>query len=134
MSCGGLIMAHPVPPRSERQPVHGLSALSRQDGPMRELNPDEAFRIRFLARIPADLANSFTPDQLAAIQRAFGTRYAMEHTVDVRRTVTLPWGRFYLVLLGGRDRRREHRRRQASLRGWLLLAGAALSAVVWLAL
>jgi hypothetical protein len=101
---------------------------------MRELNPDEAFKTRFLARIPADLANSFTPDQLAAIQRAFGTRYAMEHALDVRRTMTLPWGRFYLVLLGGRDRRREHRRRQASLRGWLLLAGAALSAVVWLAL
>ena len=96
---------------------------------MKELNPAEAFKIRFLARIPAELAKSFTPDQLAAIQRAFGTRYAMEHAVDVRRTVTLPWGRFYLVLLGGKDRRSEHRRRQASLLGWLLLASAALIAV-----
>ena len=101
---------------------------------MRELNPAEAFKIRFLARVPAELANSFTPDQLAAVQRAFGTRYAMEHAVDVRRTVTLPWGRFYLVLLGGRDRRSEHRRRQASLLGWLLVTSTALVALVCLAL
>lgn len=67
--------------------------------------PSDVFTSRFLGRLPPDVAASFTPEQLAALQLAFGMRYAMEHAVDVRRTVTLPWGRFYLVLLGGRDRR-----------------------------
>ncbi len=115
--------------------------------------PDPDFAARLRARVPADVAASFTPDQLAAMQRAFGTRYAMEHAVDVRRTVTLPWGRFYLVLLFGRDRRRDDRsgdrrgwnrlaqglltrnrltrdRCAMALCGWLALAGAALSAAI----
>lgn len=72
--------------------------------------PSEAFIARFLRRVSPEVAASFTPDQLAAVQHAFGMRYAMDHAVDVRRTMSLPWGRFYLVLLGGRDRRREPRR------------------------
>jgi hypothetical protein len=63
----------------------------------------------FLGRVPRDIADSFTPDQLSAVQRAFGMRYAMAHRVDLRRTVRLPWGRFYLVLLAGRDDRADGR-------------------------
>lgn len=69
--------------------------------------PIEGFITRFLARIPPDVAASFSPEQLAAVQRAFGMRYAMQHAVDVRRTLYLPWGRYYMVLLGGKDRRNE---------------------------
>jgi len=29
----------------------------------------------------------------------------MEHAIDLRRTLRLPWGRYYLVVLAGRDRR-----------------------------
>ncbi len=64
-----------------------------------------SFISRFLARVPQDVAGSFTPDQLQAVQRAFGMRYVMDHAVDLRRTVRVPWGRYYLVLLAGRDRR-----------------------------
>ncbi len=78
------------------------------------------------------MAASFTPDQLAAVRMAFGMRYAMDHAVDVRRTVTLPWGRFYLVLLGGRDRRAEGSR-FASLYRWLALLGGFSAAVLLLA-
>jgi hypothetical protein len=61
----------------------------------------------FLSRLPSDLAGSFTPEQLGAVQRAFGMRYAVSHRIDLRRTVRLPWGRFYLVFLAGRDDRAE---------------------------
>ena len=69
---------------------------------MPTVNP---FIARFLARVPQEVAGSFTPDQLQAVQRAFGMRYVMEHAVDMRRTLRLPWGRFYFVLLAGRDQR-----------------------------
>ena len=65
--------------------------------------PADAFIARFLARVPADLRASFSPAQLTAIQHAFGMRYTMEHTLDMRRHVRLPWARYYLVLLCGRD-------------------------------
>jgi hypothetical protein len=66
----------------------------------------EAFIRRFLARVPPEIAASFSPDQLAAVQRAFGMRYAVEHAVDLRRSIPLPWGRYYFVFLAGRDRPR----------------------------
>ena len=94
--------------------------------------PSEAFIVRFLRRVPPEVAASFTPDQLAAVQRAFGMRYAMDHAVDVRRTMSLPWGRFYLVLLGGRDRRQEGRR--SRWRACIGGAGASVALLVgWLA-
>jgi hypothetical protein len=67
--------------------------------------PAEAFIARFLARVPADLRASFTPAQLTTIQHAFGMRYTMEHALDLRRHVRLPWARYYLVVLCGRDYR-----------------------------
>ena len=72
---------------------------------MPEATPSERFTARFLARVPTDVATSFTPAQLAAINRAFGMRYEAGHALDIRRHVRLPWGRFYLVLLIGRDHR-----------------------------
>ena len=88
-------------------------------------DPTEAFIRRFLARLRPDVAASFTPDQLAAVQLAFGMRYAAGHTVDLRRTMTLPWGRFYVVLLGGRDRRTQAGRGAGPAYGLAFLAGLA---------
>ena len=68
-------------------------------------SPADAFIARFLARVPPDLRASFTATQLTAIQRAFGMRYTMEHALDLRRHVRLPWARYYLVVLCGRDHR-----------------------------
>ncbi len=65
---------------------------------------DSPFIRRFLGGMPQDMADSFTPDQLQAVQRAFGMRYATEHAVDVRRRVGLLGRRFYVVLLVGRER------------------------------
>lgn len=73
---------------------------------MPESSPAAQFIARFLARVPRDVAASFTPAQLAAIQRAFGMRYSAGHALDIRRHFRLPWGRFYVVVILGRDRRR----------------------------
>jgi hypothetical protein len=110
---------HPRPqPRPQPRPCHPHSA--------------EAFIRRFLARVPPEIAATFSPDQLAAVQRAFGMRYAAEHAVDVRRSVPLPWGRYYLVLLAGRDRPGE-----ASARWFaaaFLVTLALTAALAWLRL
>lgn len=63
-----------------------------------------AFLDRFLARVPREVAGTFTPEQLAAVQHAFGMRFTVAHALDIRRSLRLPWGRFYLVLLFGRER------------------------------
>jgi hypothetical protein len=90
--------------------------MSRRESP----TPIEGFITRFLARVPPDVAASFSPAQLAAVQRAFGMRYIMDHAVDVRRTLHLPWGHYYVVLLGGKDSRNEGG--NGSLRALLRLA------------
>jgi hypothetical protein len=98
-------------------------------------SPADAFIARFLARVPPDLRASFTATQLTAIQRAFGMRYTMEHALDLRRHVRLPWARYYLVVLCGRDHRpsesahgRPRRLHAAALTA--LTAGIALIAAL----
>ena len=98
-------------------------------------SPSDAFIARFLARVPPDLRASFTPTQLAAIQRAFGMRYTMDHALDVRRHVRLPWARYYLVVLCGRDYRptdsaRGHNFRPHAVALAALTAGIALIAIL----
>ena len=95
------------------------------------ISPGDAFIARFLARLPSDLAATFTADQLAAVRLAFGMRYVMDHAVDVRRTDILHWGRFYLVQLGGRDWRKEGRSWAPSRRTAVGLA-AILALSAWL--
>jgi hypothetical protein len=60
---------------------------------------------RFLARLPADLAASFTREQLAAVELHFAMRYRHSHALDWRRRIKLPFLRVYVVLLAGRDRK-----------------------------
>ena len=67
--------------------------------------PPDPFLTRFLARVPAETRASFSAAQLDAVRRAFGMRHASGHAIDWRRTLRLPWGRWYVVLLVGRDRR-----------------------------
>jgi hypothetical protein len=58
---------------------------------------------RFLARLPAGTAASFSSDQLAAIELHFAMRNRTQHSIDWRRK--LPWVNLYVVLLAGRDHR-----------------------------
>jgi hypothetical protein len=88
--------------------------------------PADAFIARFLARVPVEQRASFTPAQLTAVRQAFGMRYSMEHTLDVRRYVGLPWARYYLVVLWGRD----HRPRERSFRGPAVTLAALAAGIV----
>jgi hypothetical protein len=58
---------------------------------------------RFLGRLPADVAASFTPAQLAAIDLHFGMRHRARHAIDWRTRFGLPFLKFYFVVLAGRE-------------------------------
>jgi hypothetical protein len=59
---------------------------------------------QFLARLRPDLAQSFTREQLAAVEMHFGMRYRTRHTIDWRTAIRLPFLKFYLVILAGSGR------------------------------
>lgn len=93
--------------------------------------PDPAFSRRFLASLPPALAASFTPAQLLGVQRAFGLRHGRGHTLDFRRSIWSPFGRFYLVVLAGPERRAPERRSlERLLRGGFAAGGVAASAAL----
>jgi len=93
--------------------------------------PDPAFARRFLAALPPELAASFTPAQLMGVQRVFGLRHGGRHPLDFRRSVWTPFGRVYLVLLAGGERRAPERRSlERLLRGGLRAGDVLASASV----
>ena len=69
----------------------------------------DRFERAFNARIPREVANNFTPEQLAAIKTAFGGERWDGHPVDLRGTV--PLLRWYFVFIAGRDQRSKNRLR-----------------------
>jgi len=89
--------------------------------------PDEVFVARFRARIDPETAASFTPRQLAAIHHAFALRTLPRHSLDVRRSIPTPWGRIYLAIIAGREKRGAARRSaEQVLRGAGVVADLAL--------
>ena len=67
--------------------------------------PADEFMARFRSRVPYPIAATFSPEQLIALQAAFGERGSPRHGLRWRVTLHLPWGRYYQVLMAGRDRR-----------------------------
>lgn len=74
---------------------------------------------KLLAKLPADMRGSFSPEQLLALKVALGGRTWGTHALDLR--FTLKWWRwqYYCVLLAGRNRRvltdRERRVQRISM-------------------
>ncbi len=58
-----------------------------------------------LERMPKNVADSFTDDQLFHLNTALAGRRWGNHKVDVRGTIGLLRSRYYFVLLAGRDKR-----------------------------
>ena len=75
--------------------------------------------VEFLGRIPQKIRSTFTDQQIAAIKHAFRRGH---HSVDIRVSLPLPGGRRYIVLLMGKERRSNERRRLERLRQPLLTA------------
>ena len=71
--------------------------------------------IKLLSRMPEEVADSFTDEQLTHLLTAVGSRGWGKHKVDFRGTFKLPFyqWRYYYVLLAGRNYRelsRQERR------------------------
>ena len=58
-----------------------------------------------LERMPKNVADSFTDDQLFHLNTVLAGRRWGSHKVDVRGTIGLLRSRYYFVLLAGRDKR-----------------------------
>ncbi|WP_423228051.1 3-phosphoshikimate 1-carboxyvinyltransferase [Phytopseudomonas daroniae] len=63
-------------------------------------------------RLPDDLKDSFSAEQLDALQVAFGARQWGRHRLDLRGTLKLWRWRYYFVLLAGRNKRDLSRAQQ----------------------
>ena len=63
----------------------------------------------FLARLPNEIHARLTPDLKEALARAATPRWA-DHPVDIRLSIPLPFGRYYLALVLGPERRNDERR------------------------
>lgn len=62
---------------------------------------------KLLSRMPENVANSFTDEQLTHLLTAVGSRSWGKHKIDLRGTFKLPFyqWRFYYVLLAGKNHR-----------------------------
>ncbi|MEA3381938.1 MAG: 3-phosphoshikimate 1-carboxyvinyltransferase [Pseudomonadota bacterium] len=58
-----------------------------------------------LERMPKNVVDSFTDDQLFHLNTALAGRRWGSHKVDIRGTIGLLRSRYYFVLLAGRDKR-----------------------------
>lgn len=77
---------------------------------MPEKQDNDPFIAQFFSRIPAEVAETFTPAQLDAVKRAFGARSRGAHSIDLRLSIPLIIRRVYLVILAGSERRESDRR------------------------
>ncbi|MEH2295568.1 hypothetical protein, partial [Nostoc sp.] len=75
------------------------------------------------SKISPQIADSFTDEQLKAIQRGFGSQAGNSHSLDIRVSVPIPGLRFYLVLLAGSERRSQQRLQNEKSRYPLFNAG-----------
>ncbi|WP_415897568.1 3-phosphoshikimate 1-carboxyvinyltransferase [Neptuniibacter sp. QD57_21] len=74
------------------------------------------FENGLMQRLPADIQDSFTQEQLNALKVAFGARKWGKHPIDIRGTINIWTWRYYFVFLLGRNRRSLSRReRQINL-------------------
>jgi hypothetical protein len=67
----------------------------------------DAFTTHFFSRLDPDIAEGLTPRQRNAITEALRQSGPREHSVDLRWTLNMLFDRFYIVILAGRDLRRQ---------------------------
>ncbi|MEC4984469.1 MAG: hypothetical protein SAJ37_14630 [Oscillatoria sp. PMC 1068.18] len=77
----------------------------------------DPFLSQFFAHVPLEMRDSFTDEQLEAIKIAFEPPLKSSHLVDWRFSVPIPFLRFYLVFLVGRETRSRSRLR-AERKAW----------------
>jgi hypothetical protein len=102
------------------------------EGALGSIGADQLF-----ARLPQEMAESLTAEQRAAIRRAADDRaWTYDHPVNVRLSVPLPFGRFFLGIVAGRERRNAVRLQSERLAnplatpGNLVLLAAAVGVLI----
>ena len=66
----------------------------------------------FLARLPNEIHARLTPDIKEALAEAVRPRPWGDHPIDIRLSIPLPFGRYYLALVLGPERRNPERRKE----------------------
>lgn len=83
---------------------------------------------KLLSRMPLDVQQSFTEQQLAELRVALGARQWGKHRIDLRGTLSVWRFRYYYVFVAGRNVREQSRQaRQLSLLGQAILISILLS-------
>ena len=97
---------------------------------------EDPFQELFFSRIPAEIAQSFSPAQLEAVKLAFGARSPGAHALDLRFSVPLGGRSWYVVLLAGQVRRLSPRRTLKRLFRslWSMANAAVATAMVLVAM
>ena len=76
----------------------------------------DSFEKGLFQRLPKEVQDSFTQEQLDALKVAFGARKWGKHPVDIRGTLSIWTWRYYFVILLGRNRRELSRAEQKTAR------------------
>lgn len=106
------------------------SAPAKPDQPSPQRDP---FLDHYFKRIDPRLAASFSAEQCEAIKAMFGARGIARHAVEIRRSLPIGRGRYYLVLLLGRERRTIGRLySEGTISRPFTLLGYAITAALWL--
>src|SRR3546814_12671072 len=93
----------------------------------------DPFLDHYFRRIDRRVAASCRPEQRDAINAMFGARGVARHTVEIRRSLPIGRGRYYLVLLLSRERRTVGRLYSVgSMSTAFNLPGYAITAARWL--
>lgn len=65
----------------------------------------DPFILGLKQRLPEDIRESFTDQQLEGLRSAFATRSWARHKIDLRGTFSFWRNQYYFVLVGGRNKR-----------------------------
>lgn len=96
-------------------------------------NTGDPFLDHYFKRIDPRVATSFSPEQCEAIKTMFGARGIARHSVEIRRSLPIGRGRYYLVLLLGRERRTFGRLySEGAISGSFNILGYVITAALWM--
>lgn len=95
-------MQSPESPRGEpRPPYPAPFATPALD--------DDPFVKGLKRRLPENLRESFSDEQLEALRGVFGARSWVKHKIDLRGTLRLLGDQYYFAILAGRNKRNHSR-------------------------
>lgn len=101
--------------------------------PLAPQNTGDPFLDHYFKRIDPRVAASFSADQREAIKTMFGARGIAKHSVEIRRSLPIGRGRYYLVLLLGRERRTFGRLySEGAISRPFNILGYAITAALWM--